>query len=137
MVFVVWEVYFGMLPIFLIGVMLMDDKEFTLLAEKLQKYLKREKVFVKNPARFAEVEHAFNIAQKLFSNSEVTIDDDPIQMGALILRIEGYDIVAVGQEEIALFSELISKADNFEIYAVGDEKIKFSLVFSGALTRLP
>ena len=115
----------------------MDDKEFVLLAEKLQKHLEREKVFVKNPARFAEVEHAFLIAQKLFSASEVTIADDPLQMGALILRIEGYDIIIRGQEEIALFSELISKADNFEIYALGDEKIKFALVFSGALNRLP
>ena len=115
----------------------MNDKEFGLLAEGLRAYLEREKMFVKNPARFAEVERAFDIAQKLFSDSEVSIADDPIQMGALILRIEGYDIIIRGQEEIDLFSELISKANNFEIYATADEKIRFALVFSGALTRLP
>lgn len=115
----------------------MNDKELELLAEKLQNYLEREKMFIKNPARFAEVERAFIIAQKIFSDSEVTIADDPIQMGALILRIEGYDITIRGQEEIDLFSELISKANNFEIYPTTDDKIRFSLVFSGALTRLP
>ena len=41
------------------------------------------------------------------------------------------------QREINLFTELISKADNFEIYPIGDEKVKFAILFSGALTRLP
>lgn len=107
---------------------------FITFVEHLQKYLEEEKVFVKNPARFAEVEEAFNIAQQLFSDADVTIADDPIQMGALILRIEGYDIVV---RDIALFQRLIAKASNFEIYPVGDEKVKFSLVFSGALTKMP
>ena len=115
----------------------MNDKEFITFAEHLQKYLEMEKVFIKNPARFAEVEEAFNLAQQLFADSDITIADDPLQMGALILRIEGYDIVIRGQEEIALFSELISKASNFEIYPIGDEKVKFALVFSGALTKMP
>ena len=115
----------------------MDDKEFELIAQDLQQYLEHEKVFVKNPTRFAEVEAAYSIAKQLFADSDVSIADDPIQMGALILRIEGYDIVIRGQEEIELFSTLISKADNFEIYSLAEDKIKFALVFSGALTRLP
>lgn len=112
----------------------MNDKELITFAEHLQKYLETEKVFIKNAARFAEVEEAFNLAQQLFSDSDVTIADDPLQMGALILRIEGYDVVV---RDIALFQKLIAKASNFEIYPIGDEKMKFSLVFSGALTRMP
>ena len=115
----------------------MNNKEFKDLMAELSQYLKSEKVFIKNSARFAEVDTAFQIASQLFSDSSIEIADDPLQMGALILRIEGYDIAIRGQEEIALFSALISKADNFEIYPTGDEKIKFSLVFSGALVRLP
>lgn len=115
----------------------MDDKEFKSIAAGLHKYFLLEKVFIKNPVRLSEVEEAFQIASQLFSDSSIEVADDPLQMGALILRIEGYDIVVRGQDEIALFSALIEKADNFEIYPVGDEKIKFSLVFSGALIRLP
>lgn len=115
----------------------MDSQEFRSLMAELDEYLKSEKVFIKNSARFYEVNEAFQIALQLFSGAKVEIDDDPLQMGALILRIEWYDIVIRGQEEIALFSALIAKADNFEIYPVGEEKLKFSLVFSGALTKLP
>ena len=114
----------------------MNDKEFALLAKGLQQYLERDKVFIKNPERFAEVENAYVIAKKLFADSVVTIEDDPIQMGALILDIKGYDIVIRGQEEIALFSEMISKADNFEMYPIDNEKICFALVFSRALARM-
>ena len=115
----------------------MDSQEFKGLMAELAQYLESEKVFIKNPARFAEIDTAFQIASQLFTDAEVTISDDPLQMGALILRIECYDIVVRGQDEIALFSALITNADNFEIYSAGEEKIKFSLVFSGALIRLP
>ena len=115
----------------------MDSQEFKGLMDKLAQYLESEKVFIKNPARFAEVNAAFQIASQLFTDAEVTISDDPLQMGALILRIESYDIIVRGQEEIALFSALIATADNFEIYPANNEKIKFALVFSGALIRLP
>lgn len=114
----------------------MDEKEFTGLMNELAEYLKREKIFIKNPVRFAEVERATEIAEELFADSKVTIEDDPIQMGALILKIEGFDIVVRGEREIKLFTELISKADNFEIYAVEDN-IRFSILFSNALIRLP
>ena len=115
----------------------MDSQEFRNLMAELDEYLKSEKVFIKNSARFYEVNEAFQIALQLFPDAKVEIADDPLQMGALILRIEWYDIIIRGSEEIALFSALIAKADNFEIYPAGDEKIKFSLVFSGALVRLP
>lgn len=113
----------------------MDDKEFLSLMERLNDYLKREKVFIKNPARFAEVQQATEIATKLFSDAKVTIEDDPLQMGALIVRIEGFDIIVRGKREISLFVQLISKADNFEIYPVTSEKIRFAILFNNALIR--
>ena len=117
--------------------MQLDDKEFMSLMEGFAQYLETEKVFIKNSARLAEVQHATEIAKQLFLDSKVSLEDDPLQMGALILRVEGFDVVIRGEREINLFKVLISKADNFEIYPIGDERIKFSMVFSGALIRLP
>ena len=115
----------------------MDDKEFDDLMVAIEKYLATEKVFIKNPERFADVQRATEIATQLFSEAEIAIDDDPLQMGALIVRIDGFDVTVRGETEIKLFSELISKANNFEIYAVGDERVRFALLFNNALTRLP
>lgn len=114
----------------------MDNKDFETLMQALSTHLETEKVFIKNPERFAEVERATEIAAMLFADAEITIDDDPLQMGALIIRIDGYDVTVRGATEITLFIELISKADNFEIYAVGDERVRFALVFTNALMRL-
>lgn len=114
----------------------MNDKEFMDLMDDLQKYLEREKVFIQNPVRYAEIQHATEIAKELFKDYDISIKDDPLQMGALILCIEGYDIMVQGEREIKLFTELISKANNFEIYPIGDERIKFSILFSNALTRI-
>lgn len=113
----------------------MDKQEFMGLMGELTKHLEKEKIFIKNPVRFAEVERAMEIAKELFMDSKISIEDDPIQMGALILRIEGFDVVVRGTREIKLFIELISKADNFEIYAINDG-IRFSILFNNALTRL-
>ena len=102
----------------------------------LQKYLETEKVFIQNPKRWEEVQRATEIANELFSDGEVTVEDDPLQMGALIIRINMFDIVVRGEREINLFSELISNASNFEVYSTGNESIRFSLVFQNVLTRL-
>lgn len=114
----------------------MTDEEFMNLAEKLGEYIQTDKVFFKNPARCADVERAVEIAEKLFKEAKITIKDDPIQMGALIVHIEDFDIVVRGQEEIELFKELISKASNFELYPTNDETVKFSLLFNEALKRI-
>lgn len=115
----------------------MDDKEFEDLMSELTEYLEREKVFIKNPERFADVERATEIATQLFTDSTIKVEDDPLQMGALIVRIDGFDITVRGEREIKLFTELISKANNFEVYAVGDERVSFAILFNNALTRLP
>lgn len=114
----------------------MDDKEFMNLMNDFKEYLEREKIFIQNPARYADVERATEIAKELFSEYDICIKDDPMQMGAVILCIDGYDITVRGEREIKLFTELISKANNFEIYPVGDEKVKFSILFANVLTRI-
>ena len=115
----------------------LTDTEFMTLMGDLKKYLDAKKVFIKNPARFADVQHATEIAKQLFKGMEISIKDDPLQMGALILCINGFDITVRGEREIKLFQELINKADNFEIYPVGNESIKFAILFSNVLVRLP
>lgn len=115
----------------------MTDEEFMQLMKELGEYIDAKKVFVKNPARLNDVQQAAEIAKQLFQDYEVTIEDDPLQMGALCLCINGFDITIRGKDEIKLFQKLISKADNFEIYAVGNERIKFAIMFNGALTRVP
>ena len=119
------------------GLIEMSDQEFVSLMDELKDYLDSKKVFVQDSMRFAEVERATEIARELFHDMEVSIKDDPLQMGALILCINGFDITVRGQREIKLFQELISKADNFEIYPVGSEKIKFAILFNHVLKRLP
>ena len=113
------------------------SQDFENLMASIGKYLESEKVFIKNSARCAEVDEAFKIATQLFADANVTIDDDPLQLGALILRIEGCDLLVRGADSVAKFSALIANADNFEIYPTTDDKIRFALVFSGALIRLP
>ena len=114
----------------------MNDKEFNALMSQLKAHIEQEKVFIKNPLRFADVERATEIATELFSEMEITIEDDPLQMGAIIVRISGMDIVVRGAREIELFQELISKANNFEIYATEEGNLTFALLFNNALTRI-
>ena len=115
----------------------MNDQEFMTFIGDLKKYLDAEKAFIKNPARLADVQHATEIAKQLFKDMEISIKDDPLQMGALILCINGFDITVRGEREIKLFQELIDKADNFEIYPVGDESVKFAILFKNVLIRIP
>lgn len=115
----------------------MNDQEFMTLARELKEYFDAQKVFIQDPIRFAEVERATEIAREIFNDMKVAIEDDPLQMGALILCITGFDITVRGTREIKLFQELIDKADNFEIYPVGDEKVKFAILFNHVLARIP
>lgn len=122
----------------------MTDEEFMLFltesefAKSIKEYLNEDKVFIKNPERYNDVIHAKQIAEELFQDScNITVENDPLQLGALILCIKGYDVTIQTAREMKLFKELISKADNFEIYPAGGEKLEFSIMFNDALTRLP
>ena len=116
--------------------MVLINNEFESLVEMLQRNLETEKVFVKNPERFADVQHATEIAKKLFSTMEITIQDDPLQTGSLAVCIKGFDMVVRGAREIKLFQELVSKADNFEIRPFADETLQFNIMFNRALTQV-
>lgn len=114
----------------------MNDYEFQLLLNKLHEYLATEKTFVENSIRTMEIKNAAEVAHELFPEAKIYIKDDPLQMGAMILRIELADINLSSEKEIKLFSELISASDNFEIYAHQDGYIVFALVFENAYTRI-
>lgn len=113
----------------------MNDEEFMSLMNELGDYLKKEKVFIKNPVRFAEVNTAREIAKELFADSSVTVENDPLQMGAMSLCIKCFDVVIRGTREINLFQQLIANADNFEIYPAGNEQIEISIMFYDVLIK--
>lgn len=113
-----------------------DDEMFLSLAELVEKSLKIEKVFTPNLSRYVDVLQAKKIAEELFSDMTITVKPDSLQLGALILSINGFDVNIAGEREIKLFQMLISKADCFEIYSTGDEEVKFALMFYNALTRI-
>ena len=114
----------------------MANNEFDMILQSIGNHLKREKVFVKNPARMNDVYHAMEIAKKLFPNHVTEIKDDPLQTGALILQIDCTDseeyMELSGYDEIELFCEMVSKANNFEFYQFNGN-IRFAAVFNGAL----
>ena len=115
----------------------MNDEEFMGLMEEIGDYLKSEKVFIKNPARFADVNAAREIANELFQESNVTVEDDPLQTGSMCLCVNCFDVVVRGKREIKLFQQLISNADNFEIYASTDDHIKIAIMFNDVLVKAP
>ena len=113
----------------------MTDNEFQALLDKLGEYLSANKTFIPNPFREREIKSAMEMACKLFPDAEIALKDDPIQMGAMILTIEDFDMTATGATEINLFCDIVKLADNFEIYPVGD-KLHFAAVFQNVLVRL-
>lgn len=111
----------------------MNDEEFMQFADVLTQYLEMQKIFIPNPKRLEEVNAATEMAKRLFPEAKITIEDDPLQMGAVILTVEDFDITV---RETEAFCELVSKADNFEVYATNDEKVKLAIMFNNALTRI-
>lgn len=110
----------------------MNEEEFMELADVLEDYLEEKKVFVQNPQRMAEVNTATEIACRLFPDAEIDIEDDPLQLGAIILTIKDFDIVV---RETEMFAQLINKADNFEIYHT-EESVKIAILFNGVLALI-
>ena len=105
------------------------------LFDELKRYLSTPKSFVPDPLRIADVMCSVTLAHELFCHAKVEVRDDPLQMGALIVRIEDNNIEAVGSHEINQFYQLIRCADNVEIYPVDHETVSCSLVFQGAFIR--
>lgn len=114
----------------------MNDAEFQGILNRLGQYLATEKNFVVNPVREPDFKHAVALANELFPNANVYIKDDPLQMGAMILRMEAFDINISTEREIILFTELINLADNFEVYAIENGNIRLAIVFQDVLVRI-
>lgn len=114
----------------------MNDTEFMNILNQLNQYLKMEKKFVLNPMRETEFKKAIELACKLFPDAKIYTNDDPLQMGAMILCIEDYSLSACGETEINLFSDIIALADNFELYPLNEETVKFAAVFQNVLVRI-
>jgi hypothetical protein len=112
----------------------LNDKNFMDFIERLERYLAANKVFTKNPERYAEVLTAANIAKELFQDETISIENDELQIGSLVLCVQGYDLTIRGEREIKLFTELISKADNFEVVPIGGDKIELAIMFDDAMT---
>ena len=124
----------GTSPYFVVReVTTIDDKEFLEFTAVLEEYLSKEKVFVKDASRCAQVEYAMEIAKKLFPEAKVELEHDPLQMGALIVTIRDFDLTVRGETEINLFMQMVANASNFEIYAVIDEDVVIAILFNGAL----
>lgn len=113
-----------------------DDSEFYELLKQLREHINIEKVFIENPFRMAEVERAMSILGELFPKKEKFLKDDPLQMGAVILCVDSFDMCIRGEYELALFAELCSLVDNFEIYPTSCDSMHFAAVMQGAYKRI-
>lgn len=98
---------------------------------QIRRYLDAPKEFVPNAKRLQDVMRAVNVAGEVFNDGiEITIKPDPLQTGALILRIKGYDI---GVDEVDAFIEIIDRCDNFEISSSDEpEKVEINIIFDGS-----
>ena len=114
----------------------MNDAEFISFLDTLSAYLASEKNFITNPFRLKEFEQAMEMAKKLYPDANVYAEEDPLQMGAMILCIEEYDIGASSVTEVELFNDIISLADNFEIRTIGEEKVRFAALFNNVFIRV-
>ena len=111
----------------------MNDENFDTFAELLAEYLKMQKVFIQNPQRMKDVNAATETACRMFPDANVNLEDDPLQMGAIILTIEDFDLVV---REPYNFIKLIGKANNFEIIRTDTEMVRIAILFANALTRI-
>lgn len=116
--------------------MTLTDEEFYGILTQLGEYLQTEKKFIDNPFRQTEIKDALVAARKLFPDAKIELHEDPLQLGALIIHMEMYDMNVSGETEIKLFVDIIRKADNFEIYPIDEETICFALVYQKALIRV-
>lgn len=106
------------------------------LGEAIEQYLAKEKVFIPNPERFKEVNLATEIARKLFYDFEISVEHDPLQSGALVIKLTGYYMQVAGPTEITEFKDLILLSDNFEISPVKGNKLQMNIMFYGALKKI-
>lgn len=113
----------------------MNNNEFMALARRIEQYLNENKLFIENTNRFNEFAHATAVAHDLFKDMHVYIKHDSLELGSMVLCVEGFDIIIRGQHEMHQFNEIVSKSDNFEIYP-SKESIKLSIMFNNVFKRI-
>ena len=114
----------------------MTDKQMNMIFENLKEYLEKEKVFIENPVKMKEVHRAVEILHQLFPDTEVKVESDPLQMGALVVSFTSFDVLVRGLQDLELFAELTTLIDNFEIYSVDRETVHFAAVVRNALIHI-
>lgn len=114
----------------------MNDEQMQVVFDKLKEYLEKDKVFIQNPFKMQDVRTAVEILHQIFPDIEINLEDDPLQMGALIISFTSFDVLIRGAQELELFSEFTKLVDNFEIYPVSKEKVHFAAVIQQALIRI-
>ena len=98
----------------------------------LEEYLGADKVTSINKERFELLQRMFGIAQHLFGDMNVSLEDDPLQLGRMTLCIKGFGLTVCEEEDVILFAELIYNAHNFEIYASEDE-VELNIMYNNIL----
>lgn len=111
----------------------MTDKEFMSILEQLQAYIAMRKTFIENPFRVTELKKAIDMSHALFPDAKIELKDDPLQMGAMILHIEDFDLDVT---ETEAFAELVTLADNLEAYALENGNVCLAAVFQNVLVRV-
>ena len=111
----------------------MNDEEFMTILDQLKAYIDSEKTFIENPFRMDEFRKAIKIAATLFPEAKIEVKDDPLQMGAMLLHIEDYDLDIT---EINSFVDLIKLANNWEIYPCQNGNVCLAAVFNNVLVRI-
>lgn len=114
----------------------MTDNEFHAILSSLDEYLKMEKRFVANPMRHAEFEQTVRKAREIFPEAKIEIRDDPLEMGAMILHIEDFDLDICKGNQIDSFIEILSGADNCEFYTLPNGNVCIAIVCQGVLVRI-
>lgn len=110
----------------------MDIKDFMEFSDTLKQYMDADKNYIPNIARLNDVSEAIKLALDLYPEHKIEIAKDPLQMGSLFIDITGTEISAIGEREIELFNQLVSKANNFETVPMGNEELRLSICFAGA-----
>lgn len=111
----------------------MNEAEFMSILDKLAAYLAASKTFIENPFRVTEFKKAIGLSRELFPDAKIEIKDDPLQMGAMILHIEDFDLDVT---ETDTFAELVQLADNWEAYALENGNVCLAAVFQNVLVRI-
>ena len=106
----------------------MGAEELYEMRKKLTAHLKERGESEVAPERRLEFERTLEAVRDYMPSAQIEVRDDPLQLGALIVKIEGYGFEVNGLEGVRIFSRLVETAGNFEIYPVDADRIGLAIV---------